>query len=83
MGIESVETGRARLRKHVVTENVTPTVPVSHEEVRIQREPITDARPLDTQTVTEQQQVDAEVAQEEIEQVQCDVGTTDGSTSNR
>ena len=43
VGTESVETGRARLRKHVVTENVTRTVPVSHEEVRIEREPITDA----------------------------------------
>jgi uncharacterized protein (TIGR02271 family) len=37
------EAGRARLRKYVVTENVTQTVPVSHEEVRIEREPITDA----------------------------------------
>jgi len=26
-----------------VTENVTQTVPVSHEEVRLEREPITDA----------------------------------------
>jgi uncharacterized protein (TIGR02271 family) len=43
VGTEAVETGRARLRKHVVTENVTRTVPVSHEEVRIEREPITDA----------------------------------------
>ena len=32
-----------RLRKYVVTENVTQTVPVSREEVRIEREPITDA----------------------------------------
>ena len=32
-----------RLRKYVVTENVTQTVPVSHEEVRLEREPITDA----------------------------------------
>jgi uncharacterized protein (TIGR02271 family) len=39
----SQETGRARLRKYVVTENVTQTVPVSHEEVRLEREPITDA----------------------------------------
>ena len=38
-----VETGRARLRKYVVTENVSQTVPVSHEEIRIEREPITDA----------------------------------------
>src|SRR4051795_11565951 len=43
VGTEQVEAGRARLRKYVVTENVTTTVPVSHEEVRIEREPITDA----------------------------------------
>ncbi len=43
VGTENVESGRARLRKYVVTENVTTTVPVSHEEVRIEREPITDA----------------------------------------
>jgi uncharacterized protein (TIGR02271 family) len=42
VGTEHVETGRARLRKHVVTENVTQTVPVSHEEVRVEREPITE-----------------------------------------
>jgi uncharacterized protein (TIGR02271 family) len=43
VGTEQYEAGRARLRKYVVTENVTQTVPVSHEEVRIEREPITDA----------------------------------------
>ena len=43
VGTERVEAGRARLRKYVVTENVTQTVPVSHEEVSIHREPITDA----------------------------------------
>ncbi len=43
VGAEQTETGRARLRKYVVTENVTTTVPVSHEEVRVEREPITDA----------------------------------------
>ena len=37
------EAARARLRKYVVTENVTQTVPVSREEVRVEREPITDA----------------------------------------
>ena len=42
VGKETVEAGRARLRKYVVTENVTRTVPVSHEEVRVEREPITD-----------------------------------------
>jgi uncharacterized protein (TIGR02271 family) len=43
VGTEKVEAGRARLRKYIVTENVTQTVPVSHEEVRIEREPITEA----------------------------------------
>ncbi|MCW2817441.1 MAG: hypothetical protein JWR42_228 [Marmoricola sp.] len=43
VGTETETVGRARLRKYVVTENVTKTVPVSHEEVRIEREPITDA----------------------------------------
>jgi uncharacterized protein (TIGR02271 family) len=42
VGTERVETGRARLRKHVVTEERTVTVPVSHEEVRLEREPITE-----------------------------------------
>jgi uncharacterized protein (TIGR02271 family) len=37
------ESGRARLRKYVVTEQVQQTVPVQREEVRIEREPITDA----------------------------------------
>ncbi len=43
VGTENVAAGRARLRKYVVTENVTTSVPVSHEEVRLEREPITDA----------------------------------------
>jgi uncharacterized protein (TIGR02271 family) len=43
VGTENVEAGRARLRKYVVTENVTQTVPVSHEEVRVEREPVTEA----------------------------------------
>ncbi|MCL3819366.1 DUF2382 domain-containing protein [Aeromicrobium wangtongii] len=43
VGTQSETIGKARLRKYIVTENVTTTVPVSHEEVRIEREPITDA----------------------------------------
>jgi uncharacterized protein (TIGR02271 family) len=42
VGTQTREAGRARLRKYVVTENVTQTVPVSREEVRVEREPITD-----------------------------------------
>ena len=103
VGTQRVEAGRARLRKYVVTENVTETVPVSHEEVRVQREPITDANMgnamdgpaiseeehevvlhaeqpvvakeavpvervrLDTETVTEQQQVTESVRKEQVD----------------
>jgi len=35
--------GTARLRKYVTTEQVQQTVPVQREEVRLEREPITDA----------------------------------------
>jgi uncharacterized protein (TIGR02271 family) len=37
------EAGRARLRKYVVTEPVETTVQTRREEVRVEREPITDA----------------------------------------
>jgi uncharacterized protein (TIGR02271 family) len=103
VGTASEEAGRARLRKYVVSENVTQTVPVSHEEVRVEREPITDANVgdamdgpaiseeehevtlhaeravvdkeavpvervrLDKTTVTEQEQVSADLRKEEIE----------------
>jgi uncharacterized protein (TIGR02271 family) len=43
VGTEQREAGRARLRKHIVTENVSTTVPVAHEEVTLEREPITEA----------------------------------------
>jgi uncharacterized protein (TIGR02271 family) len=103
VGTESVPAGTARLRKYVVTENVTRTVPVSHEEVRLEREPVTDANRdaalsgpdltseehavtlneervvtnketvpvervrLGTETVTEERQVDEQVAKEQID----------------
>jgi uncharacterized protein (TIGR02271 family) len=43
VGKTTQERGRVRLRKYVVTENVQQTVPVQREEVRVEREPITDA----------------------------------------
>ncbi|HEX2105072.1 MAG TPA: PRC and DUF2382 domain-containing protein [Solirubrobacteraceae bacterium] len=43
IGTQRRETGRARLRKYVTTENVERTVPVQREDVRVDREPITDA----------------------------------------
>ncbi|WP_157009101.1 DUF2382 domain-containing protein [Agromyces laixinhei] len=103
VGTQKQESGTARLRKFVVTENVTQTVPVSHEEVRIEREPITDANRdtamagpeisdeehevtlteervvtekqtvpvervrMDTEAVTEDQEVSEQVRKEQIE----------------
>jgi uncharacterized protein (TIGR02271 family) len=43
VGTAQRERGRARLRKYVVTEEVQQTIPVRREEVRVEREPITDA----------------------------------------
>ena len=43
VGTTQQEAGRARLRKYVVEDEVTQTVPVKREEVRIEREPVTDA----------------------------------------
>jgi uncharacterized protein (TIGR02271 family) len=43
IGTAKREQGRVRLRKYVTTEQVTQTVPVQREEVRLEREPITDA----------------------------------------
>ena len=43
VGTTQREAGRARLRKYVVEDEVTQTVPVRREEVRVEREPITDA----------------------------------------
>ena len=43
VGTTEREAGRVRLKKYVVEDEVTQTVPVRHEEVRLEREPITDA----------------------------------------
>jgi uncharacterized protein (TIGR02271 family) len=49
VGTQPRERGRARLRKSVVTEQQQVTVPVQREEVRVEREPISDAN-LDAAT---------------------------------
>ncbi|MGC5345540.1 PRC and DUF2382 domain-containing protein [Streptomyces sp. AM 4-1-1] len=101
VGTEEYESGKAHLRKYVVTENVTRTVPVSHEEVRMVREPLRgdekstrasdigeqdvevtlhaeratvrkEAVPvervrLETDRVTEQKEVSAEVRKEQVD----------------
>lgn len=54
VGKEKVQTGRARLRKYVVTEDETVTVPVRKEKVRLEREPLTDEdRAAGTGTISE------------------------------
>lgn len=42
VGTEQQQTGKARLRKYVVTEQQSVTVPTTHEEVHVEREPISD-----------------------------------------
>jgi uncharacterized protein (TIGR02271 family) len=49
VGTAQRERGRVRLRKYVTTEQRQVTVPVEREEVRVEREPITDAN-LDAAT---------------------------------
>ncbi|WP_242902781.1 DUF2382 domain-containing protein [Actinomadura terrae] len=45
IGTERHETGRVHVRKWVETEMVERTIPVSHEEIKIDREAITGGRP--------------------------------------
>jgi uncharacterized protein (TIGR02271 family) len=62
VGTEEYESGRARLHKYVVTENVTRTVPVSHEEVRVVREPLQPGeRAMSTKGTTDLGEQDVEV----------------------
>ena len=44
VGTRTRERGRAKLKKYVVTEHVTKTVPVQREEVRLEYEPNTEDR---------------------------------------
>ncbi|MFB9904216.1 YsnF/AvaK domain-containing protein [Allokutzneria oryzae] len=56
VGTEQHEVGRARLRKYVVTETEQVHVPLTREEVRVEREPITEAnreQPLSGPEVSE------------------------------
>jgi hypothetical protein len=83
VGTREREAGRARLRKYVVTDEVEQTVPVKREEIRVEREPITDANiddatsgpelseeehvRLDKDVETEERTVSESVAREEID----------------
>ncbi|WP_203137500.1 DUF2382 domain-containing protein [Microbacterium sp. JZ31] len=74
VGKESVPTGRARLRKHIVTEQRNITVPVQREEVTLEREPITDGNVGDAMSGPELTESDHEVTLNE-EQVVVDKET--------
>jgi uncharacterized protein (TIGR02271 family) len=56
IGTERHEAGRVRVRKWIETEMVEQTIPVSHEEIRIDREPITGAGPDPKVTISEADQ---------------------------
>jgi uncharacterized protein (TIGR02271 family) len=53
VGTEKVQTGRARLRKFVVTEQQSVTVPVTREEVRVVREPVAPDETVNDATIGE------------------------------
>ena len=58
VGTERREAGRVRLRKYVVTETEQRTVPVRREEVRVEREPITEGnvdQALDGPAISEEE----------------------------
>jgi uncharacterized protein (TIGR02271 family) len=63
------EAGRVRLKKYVVEDEVTQTVPVRREEVRVEREPITDANVGDATAGPEISEEEHEVVLHEEEPV--------------
>jgi uncharacterized protein (TIGR02271 family) len=69
VGTARHERGRARLRKYVVTEQVQQTIPVQREEVRLERERITDANIDDALSGPEISEEEHEVVLHEEEPV--------------
>ncbi|TSB21945.1 PRC and DUF2382 domain-containing protein [Streptomyces benahoarensis] len=69
IGTAEREAGRAHLRKHVVTEDVHRTVPLSHEEVRLVREKISDEEQMRGRTAPRLGDGEVEVVLHEEEAV--------------
>jgi uncharacterized protein (TIGR02271 family) len=69
VGTAQRESGRVRMRKYVVTDQVTQNVPVRREEVRVEREPITDANIDDATSGPELSEEEHEVTLHEEEVV--------------
>ncbi|MHA7218945.1 PRC and DUF2382 domain-containing protein [Arthrobacter sp. MDT1-48-3] len=66
VGTEQYEAARVRLRKYVVTEEATMTVPLKREEIRIEVEPISSPVRLEAEGVPFQEQSVELVAHEEL-----------------
>jgi uncharacterized protein (TIGR02271 family) len=69
VGTRTRERGRVRLRKYVVTEQVTQTVPVRREEIRVEREPITEGNVDEAMSGPEISEAEHEVVLHEEEPV--------------
>jgi uncharacterized protein (TIGR02271 family) len=62
---EKLQTGEVRLRKEIVTEQKTITVPVSHEEVVIEQYPVTNGQ-IDITPLNEDEVVRIPITEEQI-----------------
>lgn len=69
VGTMRQEAGRVRLRKYITTESVSQTVPVEREEVRIEREPITEANAGDAMSGPDLSEEEVELTLTEEEPV--------------
>jgi uncharacterized protein (TIGR02271 family) len=69
VGTRREQTGKARLRKYVVTEQQNVSVPVSREEVRLEREPITEGNRGDAMSGPDISEEEHEITLEQEEVV--------------
>lgn len=65
VGKERVQTGEVELRKDVVTEQQTINVPVTHEEVYIERRAVTDGQ-VDSSPIGEEETISVPVSEEQV-----------------
>ena len=65
VGKERVQTGEVELRKDVVTEQQTINVPVTHEEVYIERRAVTDGQ-VDGSPIGEEETISVPVSEEQV-----------------
>lgn len=63
---QPVQTGEVGLRKEVVSEQKTVNVPVTHEEVYVERRPVTDATVNDNTPIGEGESIRVPVSEERV-----------------